>query len=84
MLQNPMEFNTAVQALLAAQQQSINAGRYGEIIYWGKKPTVYINFPVSASFKSKKYLDFSFFTGSALNESNRNILSKDRNCQDYQ
>ena len=26
MLQNPMEFNTAVQALLAAQQQAISAG----------------------------------------------------------
>jgi hypothetical protein len=28
MLQNPMEFNTAVQALLAAQQQSISAGKF--------------------------------------------------------
>lgn len=32
MLQNPKEFSTAVQALLAAQQQSITTGQYADFL----------------------------------------------------
>ncbi|XP_071174682.1 TBC1 domain family member 23-like [Mytilus edulis] len=80
MLQNPMEFNTAVQALLAAQQQSINAGSIsgGEHLCFigsGREEEDQYVYMVIANFLQKHYQFISFAKGgySAVHQ-----LMKDR------
>lgn len=80
MLQNPMEFNTAVQALLAAQQQSISAGSIsgGEHLCFigsGREEEDQYVYMVIANFLQKHYQFVSFAKGgySAVHQ-----LMKDR------
>ncbi|KAK3107332.1 hypothetical protein FSP39_012034 [Pinctada imbricata] len=68
MLQNPMEFNTAVQALLAAQQQAISAGSVagGEHLCFmgsGREEEDQYVYMVIANFLQKHYLYVSFARG---------------------
>lgn len=80
MLQNPMEFNTAVQALLAAQQQSISAGSISGgkhlcFIGSGREEEDQYVYMVIANFLQKHYHFVSFAKGgySAVHQ-----LMKDR------